>query len=215
MTPPIRVVFTLALILTAGELESLAAQVIYKDNQGVTHWVDSPDQVPPQYRSQASGSPTPRGKPADWEQEFREADKRRQAEQLERDRQSQADEIQRRQRAIEEQSRRAAESIRLNRQAEEFIRSQDHAVTYLVEGAATQAAVTYTNAQGGTQQQRVRVPWQMSLRAERGAFLYVSAQNEGRSGQITVRIVVDGGDFRASDSSGAYAVATASGACCP
>ena len=35
------------------------AQVRYKDADGVTHWVDSIDKVPPQFRPGATGQPSP------------------------------------------------------------------------------------------------------------------------------------------------------------
>lgn len=90
----------------------------------------------------------------------------------------------------------------------------DYFVTYLVEGTASQAALTYQNEQGGTQQEKVDVPWQKSFRMQRGSFLYISAQNQGSYGRITVRITVNGSEFKRSDASGGYTIASASGSCC-
>jgi uncharacterized paraquat-inducible protein A len=40
----------------------------------------------------------------------------------------------------------------------------DYFVTYLVEGTTNDAALTYQNEQGGTQQEKIQVPWQKSFR---------------------------------------------------
>src|SRR5712692_7822641 len=70
------------------------AQVRYKDSEGVTHWVNSKDEVPEQYRAGAVGGPVPRAKPSgtDWEGKAREADRRAEREraQAERGRAQQA-----------------------------------------------------------------------------------------------------------------------------
>jgi hypothetical protein len=62
----------------------VAAQVRYKDDEGVTHFVDSINDVPPKYRAGALGtqkSPakTPSYNPSDpnyWNQKAKEADDR-------------------------------------------------------------------------------------------------------------------------------------------
>lgn len=90
-----------------------------------------------------------------------------------------------------------------------------HEITYSVEGSAPYAAVTYQNAQGGTEQRTVAVPWSLDLSAARpGQFLYIAAQNKEAHGRLAVPIVVDGTEFKRSDSSGAYSIASASGTCC-
>jgi len=88
-----------------------------------------------------------------------------------------------------------------------------HAVEYVVEGTARTAGVTYHNEQGGTQQEMVRVPWSMTMPMETGDFLYVSAQNQAESGELTIRILVDGNEFKRSDARGGYTIASASGSC--
>lgn len=74
--PTLAVVLTL--VLLAGSAAPLLAQVRYKDSDGITHWVDSLDRVPEQYRAGAVGKPSPPAKPAErnWEKEARDIDKR-------------------------------------------------------------------------------------------------------------------------------------------
>jgi len=86
-------------------------------------------------------------------------------------------------------------------------------IGYFVEGSAGEVALTYQNEQGGTQQENVRVPWQRSLRMQRGSYLYLSAQNQGSYGDLTVRITINGHEFKRSDARGGYTIATASGSC--
>lgn len=85
-------------------------------------------------------------------------------------------------------------------------------VIYKVTGSAITVDVTYANEDGGTSQESdVSVPWSYSFRREEGEFVYISAQNQGESGSVTVRIYKDGSIFKTSTSSGAYVIATASG----
>lgn len=74
--------------------------------------------------------------------------------------------------------------------------------------------LTYANAQGGTEQVTVALPWSASYNMSQGDFLYVSAQNQEAAGDVTTTIQVDGNTFKTSTSSGAYVIATASGSCC-
>ncbi len=92
--------------------------------------------------------------------------------------------------------------------------SSSHSVTYYVEGSTGSASLTYNNEQGGTQQEKVSVPWQKSFSMQRGNFVYISAQNQQSFGDISVRIVVDGKEFKRSEASGGYTIASASGSCC-
>jgi hypothetical protein len=85
-------------------------------------------------------------------------------------------------------------------------------VTYRVKGTAGSAKLTYRNAEGGTVQTSVRVPWESSFDTKGGSFLYVSAQNEGTSGSVTCEIVLDGESRTTSTSSGAYVIAECSNA---
>jgi len=83
-------------------------------------------------------------------------------------------------------------------------------VTYRVTGTATEARITYRNERGGTQQTAARVPWELSLEARAGNFLYVSAQNQGASGSVGCDILVDGEVRTTATSTGAYVVAECS-----
>jgi zinc-ribbon domain len=89
-----------------------------------------------------------------------------------------------------------------------------HNVTYYVEGMTSAASLTYENAQGEAQQEEVRVPWQTSFETKRGSFLYLSAKNKKSYGDVTVRITVDGKEFKRSDEKGGYTIANTSGSCC-
>ena len=84
-------------------------------------------------------------------------------------------------------------------------------VTYRVTGNASRASLTYENEQGGTEQIEVRIPWNESMTVKRGAFLYLSAQNEGERGSVTCEIWVDNVKWKESTSSGAYVIATCNG----
>jgi hypothetical protein len=85
-------------------------------------------------------------------------------------------------------------------------------VTYRVRGSAGAAALTYRNVQGGTEQTRVRLPWEVSFDAKGGTFLYVSAQNPGVEGSVTCEIALDGEVRTSSTSTGAYVIAECSNA---
>ncbi len=89
--------------------------------------------------------------------------------------------------------------------------SSQHAVVYKVTGTASGASLTYANAQGGTEQRDVRVPWQTQMSVQDGAFLYLSAQSDDEYGTIICEIQVDGRRWRESTSSGAYVISTCSG----
>lgn len=89
--------------------------------------------------------------------------------------------------------------------------STTYRVTYKVTGTASRASLTYENEQGGTEQTKVGIPWQQSMSVKRGAFLYLSVQNEGKIGSITCEIWVDGVKWKESTSSGAYVIASCSG----
>jgi|SRR3990172_6512500 len=84
-------------------------------------------------------------------------------------------------------------------------------VIYKVTGTASRASLTYENAQGGTEQTVVSIPWQESMIVDSGDFLYLSAQNEGESGSVTCEIWVDGVKWKESTSRGAYVIASCSG----
>lgn len=84
-------------------------------------------------------------------------------------------------------------------------------VEYRVRGS--RASLTYANDQEGTAQvSNATLPWSYAFSGARtGQFLYISAQNTGDSGVITVEIYKRGTLYRTTTSSGAFAIATASG----
>ena len=88
------------------------------------------------------------------------------------------------------------------------------AVVYTVTGTATNARLTYESSGGATQQATVPIPWNFQRSAVDKDFLYLSAQNEGETGVVTVTITVGGTQFRTATSSGSFGVATVSGTCC-
>lgn len=88
------------------------------------------------------------------------------------------------------------------------------AVRYVVSGSAGRASLTYTNSQGGTSQEKVSLPWSIEYSMRPRDFMYISAQNERESGSVTVEIWVGGVRKKASTSSGAFVIASASDECC-
>jgi hypothetical protein len=84
-------------------------------------------------------------------------------------------------------------------------------IEYRVTGTASRVDVTYTNRDGGTSQESSRtVPWSHEFECGHDNFLYISAQNNGSSGSVTVTIYKNGTAIKTSTSSGAYVIATAS-----
>ncbi len=95
--------------------------------------------------------------------------------------------------------------------------SSSHSVTYYVDSSnyrVRSASLTYKNGQGGTQQEEVLLPWKKSFSMQHGDFVHISAQNQQSTGNITVRIDVDGKEFKRSEASGGYTIASAGGSCC-
>jgi len=89
-----------------------------------------------------------------------------------------------------------------------------HQVRYEVTGDTDgmTADMTFEDAGANTAQQNGDfLPWTYTLTASPGAFLYVSAQNQGDSGAITCTIYVDDQVAQTSTSSGGYAICQASG----
>ncbi len=87
-------------------------------------------------------------------------------------------------------------------------------VRYEVTGTTDAASLTFTNAQGGTQQGVAPLPWRTEFTGIANNFLYISAQNERDSGTVSVAIFVDGVRVKTSQSSGAFVIATTSATCC-
>jgi hypothetical protein len=87
-----------------------------------------------------------------------------------------------------------------------------YTITYRVMGTTDSASVTYSNEHGDTEQiSDVDVPWNKTIKAEPGQFLYISAQNNDDSGTIVTRIEVDSVRYKESKSEGAYVIASCSG----
>jgi hypothetical protein len=70
-----------------------------------------------------------------------------------------------------------------------FATSKLPAVRYEVTGSATSVSLTYQNESGGTSQiDPADMPWTYSFTGHYGDFLYISAQNNGETGSVTVTI---------------------------
>lgn len=85
------------------------------------------------------------------------------------------------------------------------------ALEYRVTGS--RASLTYSNCSGGTSQVgAATLPWSFTCTSiPSGQFLYISAQNTGDSGTVSVAIYKRGVLYRESSSTGAFVIATASG----
>ena len=82
-----------------------------------------------------------------------------------------------------------------------------YAVRYRVVGAHFD--VTYTNASGGTvQRSNINRRMEVTFRAPAGAFLYLSAQNNGEAGGVRCMIDVDGKRVVYAGSQGAYVISS-------
>ena len=83
---------------------------------------------------------------------------------------------------------------------------------YWVNSDCGEVSTTYATAGGGTAQRDFGngVVYE-SDNLSSGDFLYISAQNQCSSGDVTVRIYKRGSVYRETSSSGAYVIATASG----
>jgi hypothetical protein len=85
-------------------------------------------------------------------------------------------------------------------------------VKYTVTGTASSASITYANKDEGTEQiADTAVPWSYSFDGITGNFVYISAQNQGESGSVTVTIYINGSVYKTATSSGEYVIAYASG----
>jgi len=91
--------------------------------------------------------------------------------------------------------------------------SSSYTVKYEVVGVSgsTKASVTYENAQGGTEQRDIKLPWSKTYTMERGSFVYISAQNDHEYGGVACRIYVDGVEWKKSESKDEYVIASCSG----
>ena len=88
-------------------------------------------------------------------------------------------------------------------------------VVYKVSGTAKAVNLTMQSATGIVQQDNAAVPVRNRTGSEglhypmtRGAFAYVSAQNQGSTGTVTCSIEIDGVIVSSNTSSGAYSIAS-------
>jgi len=85
-------------------------------------------------------------------------------------------------------------------------------VKYEITGSAYSVDITLNNATGGTEQySNAGLPASITYDNFTSDFLYISAQNQGGSGTVTVSIYIDGKLFKTATSSGGYVIATAHG----
>lgn len=88
----------------------------------------------------------------------------------------------------------------------------NYTVEYKITGTANRVDVTLNNSTGGTEQYSdVPIPKSYKYKQFSDWFLYISAQNQGQTGTVTVSIYYKDNLFKTSTSSGAYVIATASG----
>lgn len=86
-------------------------------------------------------------------------------------------------------------------------------VVYEFSGSAEEVSITYSNKNGDTEQRNGIKNNQLIQFQDVpiNTFLYISSQNQTDSGTVVVSILVNGKEWKSSESSGAYAIATASG----
>lgn len=84
-------------------------------------------------------------------------------------------------------------------------------VVYSITGSAGSVSITQRNASGGTEQYDSSLPLSRSFWIRPGSFLYISAQNNGDSGDVSCALTRSGRTVQTASSSGAYVIATCSG----
>lgn len=83
---------------------------------------------------------------------------------------------------------------------------------YEVTGSAELVNITYENLNGGISQlSAIPLPWSVTLSADPGDYVYLSAYNRGESGSVTVTIYEDGSVFKRASSEGAHVTASVGG----
>jgi hypothetical protein len=88
----------------------------------------------------------------------------------------------------------------------------EYTMKYTVTGTASTVNITISGKNESTEQfSNVLLPWEYSFTGYDGDFVYVSAQNNGSTGTVTVKIFRSGNEMKTATSSGAYVIATASG----
>lgn len=92
-------------------------------------------------------------------------------------------------------------------------------VVYEADGTGTDEGSITIEAPTGTQQVKAALPLKTKAGAtgltypgfRKGAFVYLSVQNQNASGSVTCRIVVDGVTISENTSAGGYVIATCKG----
>lgn len=85
-------------------------------------------------------------------------------------------------------------------------------VEYKVTGTANKVDIIIENKDGGASMYSdIPIPWSYSFEREQGEFVYISAQNCGETGSVTVTIYRDGDVFRTATSDDLWATATVYG----
>ena len=81
-----------------------------------------------------------------------------------------------------------------------------------ITGTARTVSITYKPNNTSTAQiASVELPWEHSYTGIRGQTYYLSAQNNGSSGEVTVTVYRNGHVYKTVTSTGGYVIATASG----
>lgn len=83
-------------------------------------------------------------------------------------------------------------------------------VEYRVTGSAPRANITMQGLDG-TEQHEVYTDWDWWMQASSGKYLYIAAQNDGRFGDVTTEIWVNGIKVKTATSTQEYGIATVSG----
>ncbi len=85
--------------------------------------------------------------------------------------------------------------------------SQSATITYKVTGSASEALITYMNAQGGIEQVSSKLPFEKKITVNYGTALSLVAQNQG-GGTITCEIWVGTDKVKTSTSTADFGVVT-------
>jgi hypothetical protein len=83
-------------------------------------------------------------------------------------------------------------------------------VEYSLTGTARTASITIQNETGGSEQHTVRLPWVKRFSAHPKAFLYLSAQNDGR-GRLVAIIKSNGEVLQQAEATSEFGIASVSG----
>lgn len=84
-------------------------------------------------------------------------------------------------------------------------------VLYTVSGTPSGFSITYDKNGNTEQKTTTQSRWTKSFTGTSGDFVYVSAQAQNESANVTVKITIDGSQLKTATSQGDYVIATASG----